>query len=178
MEPSKRQGFTRKQDLEIDAFEAQQRERIRAHGDPEHDRQLAIREHNDRAIAEVNAHAEHLSELANDPRYAIPAISVVICQLDSQADRYQEKLQRERRIEQTGGVIDLRANRELAEGIEDNRSAVAAWKAHLREKFSVAPLSCSSMPRLAQCHADHDQCDHDSAEQDDLVRNGIEQLGH
>lgn len=174
-QPTKRQGFTRQQDLQIDAFEARERRSL-AHVDPYQAQQKAIAAHNDRVIADERERRIHMSELASDPRYAVTAMSAAICQMKGDIKELEADIARERRVGQTGGVVDLRRQHEAAERIEDSRDNIRDWTKHLREKFGVGPTACTDMRALLACHDDHEACTPETAEQDDLLRNGTDEL--
>lgn len=171
-----RPGFSVAQSAQIEAFEARERRISMNSVDPYKAQQKAIAAHNDRVLADEREHHLHMAELANDPQYAVTAMSAAICQMKGDIKDLEASLARENRVAKTGGAVDLRHQHDAAERIEDTRDNIRDWTKRLREKFGVAPTACTAMPALLACHDDHETCDQVSAEQDDLLRNGTDEL--
>jgi hypothetical protein len=77
------------------------------------------------------------------PAWAVPALSALICESQSNLTELGAETQQQGRIEANGGVKDLRARREIAESVEEQRSAISRRRAVLRDRFGARPSACS-----------------------------------
>lgn len=96
---------------------------------------------------------EELRQLATQKEYAVPIISTMICENRSELTGYEEDLKHERRIEAESGVRDLKARRDIAEGMDASRTEIKEWTAFLKNRYAASPATCAPLHQaISECH--------------------------
>lgn len=139
-----------------EAAARQERERKTAAFVAERDRKEAARE----------AAARAVHNMALDKEYAGPAISAIMCSIDSEIIKLKADLAHEKRVTATGGVINLKARNDIASDLVDDSDELEGWRKAL-VRVGASRLPCKSVVGVEECHHGLAQCDgktHDVAQ--------------
>ena len=125
------------------AEEQRQREERNVEIRAEHAREREARQAD---LDAQRAKEEHLRSLAQDPEYAVPVLSALLC--DSQQGLASAKQQdrEQRRVDRRSGVVDLAQRRSDTEVIMDWEQDVKAYRAAIR-RLGARPLPCDDTYR-------------------------------
>lgn len=107
--------------------------------------------------AEV-AHAAKIHEMALDKAYAVPAISAIICSIQDELKELKADLTREKRVTAVGGVVNLSARDEVANGIVSDTDELAEWRKALK-RYGAKELPCKDVAPIVACRNRIESCD-------------------
>jgi hypothetical protein len=125
------------------------------------ERDAVYAERNRQRQAEADAKAARAAELkamASDPKYAVPAISAIMCSIEAELVELREKLAREKRVTAVSGVINLRARDEVADEIVQDTDELATWRESLK-RLGATQLPCKTVAPIVACRSSLETCD-------------------
>jgi hypothetical protein len=88
--------------------------------------------------------------LAEDPAYFVPVLSAMLCRSGQRVATLNAELQRERSVEARGGIIDVQARRQIAEGLQSESEYASAIRKALAARQRT-PRSCQAVADLIKC---------------------------
>ncbi len=111
--------------------------------------------------AKKQADSERAAELhtkAQDPAYAVPAISAIMCSIQDEITGLRADLAHEKRVTAIGGVVNLSARDEAANDIVDDTDELKTWGQALK-RFSATQLPCKQVAPIVACRHKVETCD-------------------
>ena len=171
----------RQSDIEDEAKRKREAE-LAAHAGEESPQQRAWREQEEANVAE---HAErdrvfadrHVAEdarraadasrtaelhaMAQDPAYAVPAISAIMCSIQEEIVGLKADLAHEKRVTAVGGVVNLSARDEAANDLVNDTDELSTWKAALK-RYGATQLPCKDVAPIVACRNRIESCPDDA----------------
>jgi len=152
-----RQEAARKAALEREDEEKKQRE-----ADARAEREAQAQAWRARTEAEESkkaAAAAEVHKMALDKANAVPAISAIICDIESGITDLRQQLDREKRVSALGGATNLADRHQIASQIVDDTDELAGWRAALK-RLGAERLPCKSVAGITKCkQSDMRECD-------------------
>src|SRR6185503_9982600 len=114
--------------------------RAREQREEEKAKRAQAEQRKDEETAKLEARKAEARKLALDKRYGVAALSILLCDAQESLATQRKDLARERAISQKGGVIDLSAQRSLAEGMQASEEQIQTIRRQLTKGYSAQPV--------------------------------------
>lgn len=109
-------------------------------------------------------------KLALEKEYAVPALSARLCFAQEGLKSLQQELARERAISQKGGVIDLSAQRSIAESMQNSEEEIRATRSQLAKGYSAQPVACAKVRTTRECMDEKHECSEVDQQRVDILK--------
>lgn len=117
-------------------------------------------------LAEKAARAAELKRLATDPAVAAPAVSAIMCTIETEVGRLRQELAQQKRATALSGVVNLTDRHDIATELVQASDELAQWGAALR-RLGAKRLPCKDVAGVVACRNSIETCaaaDRDPAE--------------